>query len=77
MAALPQGDEWRQANEEDMSEIQECYCPNCGGARGKTVMLPTKVPLFREIIIVSLTCPVSDSFVIGVMSFFVHLDHCS
>jgi zinc finger protein len=40
-----------------MCILHDCYCPNCEGGKAKTYMLPTKVPGFREIIVVSLTCP--------------------
>lgn len=45
-----------KANEEDLTSITRCYCPNCKSSAAKTNMLPTRVPLFREIIIVSLYC---------------------
>jgi zinc finger protein len=57
MAALPVGDGWQKGNEDDISEIHDCFCPNCEGGKGHTLMLPTKVPGFREIIIINLTCP--------------------
>jgi zinc finger protein len=53
---LPSGDGWQKGNEEDISEIRGCYCPNCEGGNGVTMLLPTKVPGFREIIIASLIC---------------------
>jgi zinc finger protein len=56
MAALPSGEAWKQGNEEDMSTIWDCFCPNCREGGAITTMLPTKVPLFREIIIMNLTC---------------------
>jgi zinc finger protein len=56
MAALPVGDAWKRGDEEAISQIHDCYCPNCGGGKGRTLVLPTKVPGFREIIIMSLTC---------------------
>jgi C4-type Zn-finger protein len=59
MAALPQGEDWKRGDEQDIYEIRECYCPNCGGGNAVTIMLPTKVPLFREIIVMSLACEVS------------------
>jgi hypothetical protein len=59
MAALPQGDDWKKGDEEDIYEIRECYCPSCRGGNAVTLMLPTKVPLFREIIVMSLACEVS------------------
>lgn len=61
MAALPQGEDWKRGDEQDICEIPECYCPNCGGGNAVTIMLPTKVPLFREIIVMSLACEVSMS----------------
>jgi C4-type Zn-finger protein len=59
MAALPLGEDWKRGDEQDIYEIRECYCPNCGGGNAVTIMLPTKVPLFREIIVMSLACEVS------------------
>jgi zinc finger protein len=56
MAALPQGDDWRKGDEEDISEIHDCFCVNCKTSQGRTVMLPTKVPFFREIVIMSFLC---------------------
>eukprot|EP00559_Dactyliosolen_fragilissimus_P009489 CAMPEP_0184862476 /NCGR_PEP_ID=MMETSP0580-20130426/6923_1 /TAXON_ID=1118495 /ORGANISM="Dactyliosolen fragilissimus" /LENGTH=729 /DNA_ID=CAMNT_0027360357 /DNA_START=24 /DNA_END=2213 /DNA_ORIENTATION=- len=53
---LPDGDNWQKGNEESLSEITKCYCPNCGGNNGKTLMLPTKIPMFREIYILTLQC---------------------
>jgi zinc finger protein len=55
-ALLPAGDEWKEGTEEDLSLIQNCYCPNCGGSKAITHLLPTKVPLFREIIVMTLMC---------------------
>jgi C4-type Zn-finger protein len=56
MAALPSGEAWKQGNEDDMSTLWDCFCPNCQEGGAITTMLPTKVPLFREIIIMNLTC---------------------
>lgn len=56
MATLPVGSEWKEGHEEDMSTILDCYCPNCGGGKAITTMLPTKVPAFREIIVMALDC---------------------
>lgn len=56
MWSLPKGNDWGKANEEDITEINECFCPNCEGGNGKTLMLPTKIPGFREIIIATLIC---------------------
>ena len=56
MAQLPTAENWHQADEEDLIVINDCYCPNCGGSEGVTTMLPTKVPAFREIIIMNLFC---------------------
>lgn len=60
MAALPQGD-WGEGQGENVSEIRDCYCPNCGISNAVTMMLPTKIPLFREIIVMCLTCKVRIS----------------
>jgi zinc finger protein len=57
MAALPDSENWKEGNEESISEMHGCYCPNCEGGNGKTIMLPTKVPMFREIYIMTLHCP--------------------
>lgn len=57
MATLPVGDDWQKGNEEDLTEIHNCYCPNCANGNGTTLLLPTKIPGFREIIIATLTCP--------------------
>lgn len=59
MTTLTQiNDENDEGQEVDITEIRDCYCPNCGGENAVTVMLPTKIPMFREIIIMSLTCQV-------------------
>lgn len=55
-ATPPLGDAWQQGSEADVTEIDHCYCPNCGGGNGVSRVLPTKVPGFREILIISLTC---------------------
>jgi zinc finger protein len=57
MATLPVGDEWKEGNENDLSIIPNCFCPNCEGSRATTTLLPTKIPLFRELVIMSLSCP--------------------
>jgi zinc finger protein len=54
--SLPVGDAWAQGYEEDMSIIRDCLCPNCEKGGATTTMLPTRVPLFREIILMNLTC---------------------
>lgn len=58
MAKLPSQNtgEWQKGNEGDLSTIQDCFCPNCGGNHGVTTLLPTKIPFFREIVIVSFYC---------------------
>lgn len=57
MTTLPLlGENWHQGYEEDVSVILNCYCPNCGGSAATTNLLPTKIPLFREIIVTSLNC---------------------
>ena len=58
MAALPVGDAWKKADEEDLTIMHDCLCPNCHSSNGITTMLPTKVPMFREIIIMNFNCPV-------------------
>ena len=57
MATLPTSEAWHEATEDDLNVIYNCYCPNCEGGKGKTLMLPTKVPGFREIIVASFDCP--------------------
>lgn len=57
MAALPVGDAWQQGSEDDISEIHNCFCPNCHESKAKTLMLPTRVPGFREIVIMAIDCP--------------------
>ncbi|GKY97608.1 hypothetical protein MPSEU_000719200 [Mayamaea pseudoterrestris] len=54
---LPDINGWTQGYEDDVSIIRDCYCPACNQGHAVTTMLPTKIPLFREIIIMSLTCP--------------------
>eukprot|EP00814_Leptocylindrus_danicus_P016629 CAMPEP_0116012476 /NCGR_PEP_ID=MMETSP0321-20121206/5148_1 /TAXON_ID=163516 /ORGANISM="Leptocylindrus danicus var. danicus, Strain B650" /LENGTH=659 /DNA_ID=CAMNT_0003481831 /DNA_START=22 /DNA_END=2001 /DNA_ORIENTATION=- len=54
--ALPVGDAWTTGTEEEVSFIPECFCPACHGGKAITRMLPTKVPLFRELIIMALEC---------------------
>lgn len=39
-----------------MTTIEHCYCPYCEGGNAVTMMLPTRIPLFREIIVMNLTC---------------------
>lgn len=56
MTALPVGDGWQKADEEDITEMHDCFCVSCKTNSGRTVMLPTKVPLFRELIIMSFLC---------------------
>jgi zinc finger protein len=56
MSVLPVGNSWQQGNEDNISKVNECYCPNCQGGNGVTLLLPTKVPGFREIVIATLTC---------------------
>ena len=57
MAALPVGDSWKEGNEDDLNIIHKCFCPNCLKSNATTTMLPTKVPLFRELIVMALYCP--------------------
>ena len=54
MASL---DSWKQGTEENINEIHDCYCPNCSGGKAHTILLPTSIPMFREIYIMTLTCP--------------------
>ena len=55
--SLPVGDAWVKADEDQLNIIHDCYCPNCQGTKAITRMLPTKVPLFRELIVMALDCP--------------------
>ena len=59
MTSLPDINNWKKGDENDINEIQGCYCPNCHGSQAVTAMLPTSIPMFREIYIMSLTCEVS------------------
>jgi len=61
MAELPVGDAWKKGTEDDISFMHNCFCPACHGGKALTTMLPTKVPMFREIIIMNLVCSVSIS----------------
>ena len=58
-AAEPAEMSWKEGGVEDVSKIQNCYCPACENEKGNatTTLLPTKIPFFREIIIMTLTCP--------------------
>ena len=56
MAALLVGDEWKEGDEDDLTIIKDCFCPNCHCGTAETTMLPTNVPLFREIVVMNLTC---------------------
>ena len=49
-------DTWIEADEEAMSTILNCLCPLCEQYTGTTLVLPSRVPYFREIIIMHLTC---------------------
>eukprot|EP00518_Triparma_eleuthera_P022992 CAMPEP_0197559426 /NCGR_PEP_ID=MMETSP1320-20131121/21219_1 /TAXON_ID=91990 /ORGANISM="Bolidomonas sp., Strain RCC2347" /LENGTH=550 /DNA_ID=CAMNT_0043120865 /DNA_START=126 /DNA_END=1774 /DNA_ORIENTATION=- len=57
MFGVPSLDEWNEGNEDNMSTILNCLCPACGGGNATTICLPTKVPFFREIIVMALSCP--------------------
>lgn len=56
MASIPRGNEWKEGSEDDLSILHGCYCSNCGNGKALTTMLPTKIPMFREIIVMNLTC---------------------
>ena len=45
------------SDQDDVSVIRNCYCPNCEENHATTTLLPTSIPFFREIIILALTCP--------------------
>jgi zinc finger protein len=54
---IPNIDEWHEGYDiNDVSIIRDCLCMNCGQSTGTTTLLPTKVPYFREIIIMNLDC---------------------
>lgn len=42
----------------EISSIHECYCPACQGDQATTTVLLTKVPYFREILLMNLSCAV-------------------
>jgi len=48
---------WKEGGVEDVSNIENCYCPACEKGNATTTLLPTKIPLFREIIIMTVICP--------------------
>jgi len=52
-------EEWKEGTDAEISTMHNCYCPNqnCGKSNGLTHCLPTKVPFFREVIIMSFECP--------------------
>ena len=54
--ALPTVDDWRQGTEEDVSTIPNCFCVSCQGNKATTAVFPTKIPGFREIIVLSTSC---------------------
>uniref|UniRef100_A0A7S3DST4 Zinc finger ZPR1-type domain-containing protein n=1 Tax=Entomoneis paludosa TaxID=265537 RepID=A0A7S3DST4_9STRA len=41
---------------DDLTIVPECYCPACGGGRGVTTVLPTILPTFGEIMVMTLLC---------------------
>lgn len=54
---LPPLEGWVAAyDEEQLTEIPKCYCPSCGGSNASSNILPTKIPMFREIIVMSTSC---------------------
>ena len=53
---VPNVNEWHEGHESDMSILRDCFCVNCEQSTGTTTMLPTKVPYFRELIIMHLYC---------------------
>lgn len=40
----------------DVTKIASCYCPNCERGDAETVLFPTRVPYFGEIIVTNLSC---------------------
>jgi zinc finger protein len=56
-ASLPSLEGWVAAyDEEQLTEITKCYCPSCGGSNASSNVLPTKIPMFREIVVMSTSC---------------------
>jgi zinc finger protein len=51
------GTTWKKASEDDVCVISDCYCPNCHESHAITNLLPTDIPFFREVILLSLYCP--------------------
>jgi zinc finger protein len=56
MATLPTAESWNEGTEENVSIIRDCYCVNCNSSNGVTTVLPTKVPFFRQVIVMSFAC---------------------
>jgi len=61
MTSLPDIHKWKEAidaedEESALTEIRNCYCPSCHQSNAVSLMLPTKVPMFREILVMSLNC---------------------
>jgi hypothetical protein len=59
MSSLSLGENSEKGDADDVSKIRNCLCPHCEGNNAVTVLLPTTIPFFREIIIMTLTCNVS------------------
>ncbi|KAL7536326.1 hypothetical protein ACHAXR_007077 [Thalassiosira sp. AJA248-18] len=45
------------ANEDDIHHVHNTLCPSCSGPNAYTKILPTNIPYFRQIIIISVDCP--------------------
>mmetsp|Transcript_17079 Transcript_17079/g.36838 ORF Transcript_17079/g.36838 Transcript_17079/m.36838 type:complete len:533 (+) Transcript_17079:1-1599(+) len=45
------------ADENDLHHVHNSLCPSCYGSNAYTKILPTNIPYFRQIIIVSVECP--------------------
>lgn len=45
------------ADENDLHHIKNTLCPSCSGSKAQTKILPTNIPYFRQIIILSVECP--------------------
>ena len=56
MVSLPNIIDWKQGDELDLNRISNCYCQNCHESIANAILLPTKIPMFKEIIVMSLHC---------------------
>jgi len=61
MTSVPDIHKWKVAiyaedEESALTEIRNCHCQSCHQSNAVSLMLPTKVPMFREILVMSLDC---------------------